>query len=170
MEWNGTRSNCPITRISTPDMQWKIGVNMPGPSMYGELISCPVPATNKGQAPSRQLRATPSVWNILAIYLESLSGMADPSLTSEGSAMSLSSFGSAMGSRVSSSVSHPGTARQWYHVLHSLHIQNKHHQRASDGMSTSSELRRSAVGLHRRCITNIVCKYLRCFIAYFSLF
>ena len=34
---------------------------MPGPSMYGKLILCPVPATNMGQAASRQHRATPSV-------------------------------------------------------------------------------------------------------------
>ena len=68
--------------------------------MYGELISCPVPATKTGQAPSRQYRATPSVLNILAIYLVSLSGVTDPSLTSEGSAMSLPSLGSAVGSGV----------------------------------------------------------------------
>ena len=39
----------------------KIGVNMPGLSMDGELISHPVPATKVGQAPSRQHRATPSI-------------------------------------------------------------------------------------------------------------
>ena len=39
---------------------------------------------------------------------------------------------SAVGSRVNSSVAHPGTAWQWYSVLH--------HQRASNGMSTSSKL------------------------------
>ena len=48
-------------RIWTPDMLWKIGVNMPGLSMYGELILHPVPATKTGQAPSRQHRATPSL-------------------------------------------------------------------------------------------------------------
>ena len=68
-------------------------------SRYGELISRPVPATKMGQAPSGQYRATPSVLNILAIYLVSSSGVADPSLTSEGLAMSLPSLGSAVGSR-----------------------------------------------------------------------
>ena len=68
--------------------------------MYGELISRLVPATKTktGQAPSRKYRATPSVLNIVAVYLVSLSGVADPSLTSEGSAMSLQSLGSAVGS------------------------------------------------------------------------
>ena len=47
---------------------------------------------------------------------------------------------SAVGSRVNSSVAHHGTARHWYRVLYSPHIRNKHHQRASDGMSTSSKL------------------------------
>ena len=41
-EQNGTRSNCYTIRSWTPDMLWKIGVNMPGLSMYGELISHPV--------------------------------------------------------------------------------------------------------------------------------
>ena len=67
--------------------------------MYGELISRPVPATKTGQAPSRQYRATPSVLNILVVYLVSSSGVAIPSLTSEGSAMSPPSLGSAVGSR-----------------------------------------------------------------------
>ena len=69
-------------------------------SMCGELISRPVPPTKTGQAPSRQYRATPSVLNILAIYLVSSSGVADPSLTSEGSAMPLPSLGLAVGSGV----------------------------------------------------------------------
>ena len=47
---------------------------------------------------------------------------------------------SAVGSN--SSVAHPGTARQWYRVLYSPHKRNKHHQRVSDGMSTSSKLGR----------------------------
>ena len=51
-----------------------------------ELISRPVPATKTGQAPSRQYRATPTVLNILAVYL--VSYVADPSFTSEGPAMS----------------------------------------------------------------------------------
>jgi len=62
-------------------MLQKIGVNTPGLSMNGELISRPVlvPATNKGQAPSKQRRATPSIRsirNILAVYLETLPGVA----------------------------------------------------------------------------------------------
>ena len=61
MERNGTGSNCCRIRTWTQDMLWKIGVNMPGLSMYGELISHPVPATKTGQAPSRQYRAPPSI-------------------------------------------------------------------------------------------------------------
>ena len=38
-----------------------------------ELISRSVPATKMEQAHSRQLRATPSIWSILTIYLESSS-------------------------------------------------------------------------------------------------
>ena len=68
-------------------------------SRYGELILRPVPATKTGQTPSRQYRATPSVSNILAVYLVSSSGVTDPSLTSEGLAMSLPSLSSAVGSR-----------------------------------------------------------------------
>ena len=62
--------------------------------------------------------------------------------TYKGSAVSLPSLAldSAVGSRVNSSVAHPETARQWYHILYSPHIRNKHHQRASDGVSTSSKL------------------------------
>ena len=71
--------------------------------MYGELISRPVPATKTGQAPSRQYRATQSVLNILAVYLVSSSGVADPSLTSEESAVPLPSLGSAVGSGVTCS-------------------------------------------------------------------
>ena len=62
--------------------------------------------------------------------------------TSEGSSMSLPSLGSALGSRA-----HPGTGGQWYRVLYSpqiLNNVNKHHQRASAGMSTSSKLPYSA--------------------------
>ena len=74
------------------------------------------------------------------MYLESSS--ADPLLTSEGSVMSLLSLAlnSAVRSGVNASVAHPGIARQWYGVLYSSHIRNKHHQRASDSMSTSSKL------------------------------
>ena len=112
---------------------------------YARLINgqrADLASMKMGQAPSKQLRAIPSKWNILAMYLESLSGIADPSLTSEESVMSLPSLAldSAVASGVNASVAHPGTARQWYRVLYSLHIRNKHHQRASDSMSTSSEL------------------------------
>ena len=83
-------------------MLWKVSVNMPGLSIYGELISHNVPAMKSGQVPSRQHKATPSISNILAVYLESLYGVADHLPTSKGSAMSLSSLvlDSAMGSRV----------------------------------------------------------------------
>jgi len=56
--------------------------------------------------------------------------------------MSLSSLAldSAVESRVNSSVAHPSTARQWYRFLYSPHMRNKHHQRTSDGTSTSSKL------------------------------
>ena len=74
-------------------------VNMSVHQRCGELISRPVPATKTGQALSRQYRATPSALNILGVYLVPSSGVADPSLTSEGSAMSLPSLGSAVGSR-----------------------------------------------------------------------
>ena len=60
-EWNGTGSNCCTILTWTLDMLRKIGVNIPGLSMYGELISRPVPATRTGQAPSRQYRATPRI-------------------------------------------------------------------------------------------------------------
>ena len=53
---NGTGSNCCTIQTWTPDMLQLI--NMPGSSIYGELISRPVPATMTGQAPSRQLRGT----------------------------------------------------------------------------------------------------------------
>ena len=46
-ERNETGSNCCTIRTCTPDMLWKIGVNMPGSSMYGELISRPVPAPRR---------------------------------------------------------------------------------------------------------------------------
>ena len=62
--------------------------------------------------------------------------------TSKGSSMSLPSLGSVFGSGA-----HPGTGRLWYHVLYSpqiLNNVNKHHQRVSAGMSTSSKLPYSA--------------------------
>ena len=59
------------------------------------LASC----TSHEDGTSRRYRATLSVLNILAVYLVSSSGVADPLLTSEWSAMSLQSLGSAVGSR-----------------------------------------------------------------------
>ena len=95
--------------------------------MYGELISHPVSTTKMGQAPTRQYRATPCIFiNILAVYLVSSSCIADPSLTNEGSAMSLPSLGSAVGG-VELPVTHPGA-------------RNKHHHRASAFMLTFDEL------------------------------
>ena len=83
-ERNRTRSNCCTIWMWTPDMLRKIGVNMPGLSMYGELISRPVPAMKTGQAPSRQYRATLRTWNILAVYLESSSGCHRPIVVLNG--------------------------------------------------------------------------------------
>ena len=111
--------------------------------MYGEFILRPVPATKTGQAPSRLYRATPSVLSILAVYLVSSSGVADPSFTSEGLAISLASQTQptpariafsithamslpSLGSAVGLPVAHPGTGREWYYVLYSPQIQNKH--------------------------------------------
>ena len=68
-----------------------------GTRLGTERSSCVLYQT--GQAPSRQYRATPSVLNILAVYLVSSSGVTHPSLTSKGLAMSLPSLGSAVGSR-----------------------------------------------------------------------
>ena len=104
MEQNGAGSNCCTIRTWTLDMLKKSGINMPGLTMYGEMTSRPIPATKTGQAPRRQHRATPSVWNILAIYLESSSGFTDPSLTSNRLVMSLPSLAldSVVGNRVNS--------------------------------------------------------------------
>ena len=49
-EWN--RSNCSIIWTRTPDMLRKIGVDMPGLSMDGELISRPVLATKADKHPA----------------------------------------------------------------------------------------------------------------------
>ena len=53
-------------------------------------------------------------------------------------------------------VAHLGTGREWYRVLYSPQIRNKHHQRASAGMSTFSELSRTVVGSAMRCITGLL--------------
>ena len=58
-------SNCCTIQTWTPDMLWKISFNMPGLSIYEELILRPLLVTKTGQAPSGQLRATPSMRNIL---------------------------------------------------------------------------------------------------------
>ena len=65
---------------------------MPGLSMDGELISRPVPATKTGQAPNTQHRAAPSKGNILADYLESLSGIADLSRVGDVTRISSAGF------------------------------------------------------------------------------
>ena len=70
----------------------KIGVNMPGLSMDGELISRPVPATKMGQAPDTQHRTIPSIGNILADYLESSSGVADLSRVDDVTLVSSAGF------------------------------------------------------------------------------
>ena len=105
-------------------------------SRYGELILRPVPATKTGQAPSRQYRATPSVLHILAVYLVSPSGVADPSLTSEGLVMSLPSLDSAVGSRFT--CGSPWNRKGM--VSLSVFSTNKHHHRASAFMLTSGKL------------------------------
>ena len=49
----------------------------------------------------------------------------------------------AVGSNVHSSVAHPGTARQWHHVLYSPHTKQTPPESIpmlGDGMSTSGEL------------------------------
>ena len=155
-EWNGTRSNCCTIRTRTPDVLQKVGVNMPGLSMDRELILHPVPATKTGEEPSRQHRATPRIWNILAVYLESSSGVPDLSLTNEGSAMSLLSLvlDSAMGSKVNYSVAQPGTARQWYRILYSTHTR-KQVPPESVRWPVNIQQARLVVGSPKRCITDI---------------
>ena len=133
---NRTGSNCCTIRPWTPDMLWKI----PGFNMRADLASCT--CHEDGTSTQQTVYSHIKHIKILAVYLESWSGVADPSLTSEGSTMPLPSLtlDSAMRSSVTSSVAHSGTARHWHRVLYSPHIPNKHHQRAPDGMSTSSEL------------------------------
>ena len=139
-ERNGTGSNWSTIQTWTPIRIGKL-------VLICQLISHPVPATKAGQAPSRQYRATPSVLNILAVYLVSSSGVADP--WSEGSAMSLSSLGSAVGSGVT-------CGSPWnmnsiaFCVLYSLQIRNKHHHRAS-AFTVNIRQARIAVGSAVRC-------------------
>ena len=116
-----------------------------------------IPATKTGQAPSRQLKATPSIWNVLAVYLESSSGVADPSLTSEGSVISLPplALDSAVGSGVNASVAHLGTARQWYRVsVHSTHTKQAPPESESVRWHVNIQQAMS-VGSPRRCITDV---------------
>ena len=131
---NGTERNG--TEPEVIDAQYGRGHRIRVGKMYGELISRSVPATKTGQSPSRKYRAAPSLLNILAVYLVSLSGVADPSLTSEGSAMPLPSqlWG------VELPVAHPEIGREWYCVLYSPQVRNKHHHRASAFMLTSGKL------------------------------
>ena len=98
-------------------------------SMYRELISRPMPATNTGQALSRRYRATPSVLNILPVCLVSLSGVANPSLQARGRRCHYRLWAQLWG--VELSVAHPGTGREWYCVLYPPQIRNKHYHRAS---------------------------------------
>ena len=95
-EWN--RNWCTI-RMWMPDVRWKNCVNMSA-HQYTESSSCVLYQPRRWDKHpedgiSIQQRATPSVLNILAIYLVS-SVVANPSLTSEGLAMSLLSLGSAV--------------------------------------------------------------------------
>ena len=119
-------------------------------SRYGELISCPVPATKTGQAPSRQYRATPSVLNILAVYLEHSSCL--PGIFVRRWTLSTLRL-QARGQRcyyclwtqlwgVELPVADPGTGMEWYRFLYFPQIRNKHHHRASAFMFIT----RTAVG------------------------
>ena len=60
--------------------------------MDGEPILRPVPATKTGQAPNTQHRAVPSIGNILADYLESLSGVANLSRVGDFTLISSAGF------------------------------------------------------------------------------
>jgi len=64
---------------------------------------------------------------------------------------------SAVGSRVNSSVAHPGTARQWYRVLYSPHKRNKQWSTTREHPMAYVNIQqaRSVVGSPRRCITDI---------------
>ena len=95
-------------------MQWKIGVNMPGLSMYGELISrlVHVPVTKMEQAPSRQHRGTPSIRNISCLpgnFVWHRRPFAYKRGVSDVTPVSSSGF-----IRVNYSVAHSGTTKQWY--------------------------------------------------------
>ena len=133
-ERNGTVSNWCTIWTWTPDTRC---VNISS-ARYGELILRPVPATKTGQAPSRQYRATPSVLNLLAVYLVSSSGVTDPSLTSEGWRCHYRLWAQLWG--VDLLVAHPGTGSEWYRFLYFSQIRNKHHHRASAFMLTSGKL------------------------------
>ena len=73
-------------------MQRKIGVNMPGLSMDGELISRPVPATKTGQAPNTQHRAAPSIGNNFSLTSWNLR-LASPTFLRVGDVTLVSSAG-----------------------------------------------------------------------------
>ena len=106
---------------------------------FGELISCPVPATKMGQAPSRQYRATPSVLTFYSStwYL----GLASPflRLQARGQRRHYRLWAQLWG--VDLPVAHPGTGSEWYCFLYFLQIRNKDHHGASASMLTSGELR-----------------------------
>ena len=127
-EWNGTGSNCCTIQTWTPDMLWKL-------STYGELISRSVPATKMGQAPSRQ-----------NFYLESSSAWCRRPLiaykrvvgdvTPVSKLLLIQPWGVAL-TPLWLILEQKGTGTAFC-TLHTY--ENKYHQRAPDGMSTSSEL------------------------------
>ena len=98
MERNGTASNCAQYRRGRRICNGKLLICQ---LIRAHFVSCTRQEDKKtGQVPSRRYRATPSVLNILAVYLVSSSCVANPSFTNVGPAMLLTSLGSAEGSGV----------------------------------------------------------------------
>ena len=152
MERNETRSNWCTIQTWTLDTWLEISVDRRCLSVR-TLFSCSVTATKTGQTPSRQHRATPRIWNILAVYyLVSSSGVADPSLTSEGSAMSLPSLRYGVGSGVScgSPWNRKGIVSR---CVLSTHAKQVSPQTAR--WHVNNPRARPVVGSPRRCITDI---------------
>ena len=122
-------------------------------SMYGELILRPVPATKTGQAYSRQYRATPSVWNILAVCLPGIFVWRRRQARGRRSHYRLwvQPWG------VELPVAHSGTGREWYRILYSPQVRNKHHQGASAGMiQRAKTVNWLSYGMHYRYIYSSV--------------
>ena len=137
-------------------MLQKIGVNMPGLSLDGELISRPVPqiiyrlyilgilsmpvlATKTGQAPNTQHRAAPSIGNnfsrLTGIFVWRRRPFAGRRCHSRLQHR-IQPWGVELTTLWLTKVQQGnGTA-----FCNSAHIRNKHHQRAFDGQSTSSKL------------------------------